>query len=121
MLTGIQSLLPIGFPGENNVFGHGEVVMVQKCVAEMRLYILQPVLFHNGNQPRIVSVAIADVILPTLVYAVPSGGASHIQIPRRGIGDHIHAVIAWKFIAGIGVGKNLDNVDLVQQPFRPSY
>lgn len=94
MLAGIQSLLPIGFSGKNNVFGHGEVVMFQKRVAEMRLYILQPVLFHNGNQPRIVSVAIADVVLPTLVYAVPSGGASHIQIPRRGIGDHIHALLS---------------------------
>lgn len=93
MLTGIQSLLPIGFPGENNVFGHGEVVMFQKRVAKMRLHVLQPVLFHNGNQPRIVSVTIADVVLPTLVYAVPSGGASHIQFPVIGIGDYIHALL----------------------------
>lgn len=52
MLARIQSLLPIGFPGEHNVFRHGEVVMFQKRVAEMRLHVLQPVLFHNGNQPR---------------------------------------------------------------------
>ena len=51
MLARIQSLLPIGFPGENNVFRHGEVVMFQKRVAKMRLHVLQPVLFHNGNQP----------------------------------------------------------------------
>lgn len=93
MLARIQSLLPIGFPGEHNVFRHGEVVMFQKRVAEMRLHVLQPVLFHNGNQPRIVSVTIADVVLPTLVYAVPSGGASHIQFPVIGIGDYIHALL----------------------------
>ena len=94
MLARIQSLLPIGFPGENNVFRHGEVVMFQKRVAKMRLHVLQPVLFHNGNQPSIVSVTIADVALPTLVYAVPSGGASHIQFPIIGIGDYIHALLA---------------------------
>ena len=93
MLARIQSLLPIGFPGENNVFRHGEVVMFQKRVAKMRLHVLQPVLFHNGNQPRIVSVTIADVVLPTLVYAVPSGGASHIQFPVIGIGNYIHALL----------------------------
>lgn len=93
MLARIQSLLPIGFPGEHNVFRHGEVVMFQKRVAEMRLHVLQPVLFHNGNQPRIVSVTIADVVLPTLVY-VPSGGASHIQFPVIGIGDYIHALLS---------------------------
>lgn len=81
MLARIQSLLPIGFPGEHNVFRHGEVVMFQKRVAEMRLHVLQPVLFHNGNQPRIVSVTIADVVLPTLVYAVPSGGAPAYSFP----------------------------------------
>lgn len=94
MLARIQSLLPIGFPGEHNVFRHGEVVMFQKRVAEMRLHVLQPVLFHNGNQPRIVSVTIADVVLPTLVYAVPSGGASHIQFPIIGIGYYVHALLA---------------------------
>lgn len=93
MLARIQSLLPIGFPGEHNVFRHGEVVMFQKRVAEMRLHVLQPVLFHNGNQLRIVSVTIADVVLPTLVY-VPSGGASHIQFPVIGIGDYIHALLS---------------------------
>ena len=93
MLARIQSLLPIGFPGENNVFRHGEVVMFQKRVAKMRLHVLQPVLFHNGNQPSIVSVTIADVVLPTLVYAVPSGGASHIQFPVIGIGNYIHALL----------------------------
>ena len=72
---------------------HGEVVMFQKRVAEMRLHVLQPVLFHNGNQPRIVSVTIADVVLPTLVYAVPSGGASHIQFPVIGMGNYIHALL----------------------------
>ena len=94
MLARIQSLLPIGFPGEHNVFRHGEVVMFQKRVAEMRLHVLQPVLFHNGNQPRIVSVTIADVVLPTLIYAVPSGGASHIQFPIIGIGYYVHALLA---------------------------
>ena len=93
MLARIQSLLPIGFPGENNVSRHGEVVMFQKRVAKMRLHVLQPVLFHNGNQPSIVSVTIADVVLPTLVYAVPSGGASHIQFPVIGIGNYIHALL----------------------------
>lgn len=93
MLARIQSLLPIGFPGENNVFRHGEVVMFQKRVAKMRLHVLQPVLFHNGNQPSIVSVTIADVALPTLVYAVPSGGASRIQFPVIGIGNYIHALL----------------------------
>ena len=93
MLARIQSLLPIGFPGEHNVFRHGEVVMFQKRVAEMRLHVLQPVLFHNGNQPRIVSVTIADVVLPTLIYAVPSGGASHIQFPIIGIGNYVHALL----------------------------
>ena len=89
MLARIQSLLPIGFPGENNVSRHGEVVMFQKRVAKMRLHVL----FHNGNQPSIVSVTIADVVLPTLVYAVPSGGASHIQFPVIGIGNYIHALL----------------------------
>lgn len=81
MLARIQSLLPIGFPGENNVSRHGEVVMFQKRVAKMRLHVLQPVLFHNGNQPSIVSVTIADVVLPTLIYAVPSGGDSTYSFP----------------------------------------
>lgn len=93
MLARIQSLLPIGFPGEHNVFRHGEVVMFQKRVAEMRLHVLQPVLFHNGNQPSIVSVTIADVVFPPLIYAVPSGGASHIQFPIIGIGNYIHALL----------------------------
>lgn len=94
MLARIQSLLPIGFPSEHNVFRHGEVVMFQKRVAEMRLHVLQPVLFHNGNQPRIVSVTIADVVLPPLIYAVPSGGDSHIQFPIIGIGYYVHALLA---------------------------
>lgn len=94
MLARIQSLLPIGFPGEHNVFRHGEVVMFQKRVAEMRLHVLQPVLFHNGNQPSIVSVTIADVVFPPLIYAVPSGGASHIQFPIIGIGYYVHALLA---------------------------
>lgn len=77
MLARIQSLLPIGFLGENNVFRHGEVVMFQKRVAKMRLHVLQPVLFHNGNQPSIVSVTIADVVLqrwymPFLPVALPT-------------------------------------------------
>ena len=105
MLAGIQSLLPIGLSGENNVFGHGEVVMFQKRVAEMRLHVLQPVLFHNGNQPRIVSVTIADVVLPTLVYAVPSGGASHIQFPVIGIGNYIHALLTGQRAGGSAAGR----------------
>ena len=38
-------------------------------------------------------MTIADVVLPTLVYAVPSGGASHIQFPVIGIGNYIHALL----------------------------
>ena len=28
-----------------------------------------------------------------MIYAVPSGGASHIQLPIIGIGDYVHALL----------------------------
>ena len=36
----------------------------------------------------------AYVVFPTLIYAVPSGGASHIQFPIIGIGYYVHALLA---------------------------
>lgn len=38
-------------------------------------------------------MAIIYVVFPPLIYAVPSGGASHIQFPVIGIGDYIHALL----------------------------
>lgn len=38
-------------------------------------------------------MAIIYVVFPPLVYAVPSGDASHIQFPVIGIGDYIHALL----------------------------
>lgn len=39
VFAGVQCLLPIGFSGEDDVFGHGGIVMFQERVTEMRLYV----------------------------------------------------------------------------------
>ena len=39
-------------------------------------------------------MAIIYVVFPPLIYAVPSGGDSHIQFPIIGIGYYVHALLA---------------------------
>lgn len=67
--------------------------MFQKRVAEMRLYVRLSLLLHKFTQFRIASMAIVYVAFPPLIYAVPSGGASHIQFPIIGIGNYVHALL----------------------------
>jgi len=59
--------------------------------ASLRTLLL---LLHKFARFCIAAVAIIYVVFPPLIYAVPSGGASHIQFPVIGIGDYIHALLS---------------------------